>query len=58
MVTYSTDVTLGFERTALTAMEGSSVEVCVAITSGALEREAVVTLMSSDGSADGKKDTH
>ena len=46
-------MTIGFEQTVYTAEEGTQVEVCVLVTSGTLERDAVVTLSSSDDTASG-----
>ena len=46
-------VTIGFEMTVYIATEGvdASVELCAVLTSGTLEREAVVTFSTSDGTA-------
>ena len=47
------DVTIGFERTMFTVVEGGVVEVCAAILSGGLERNAIVSISSSDDTAVG-----
>ncbi len=49
-------MTIGFESTTYTTEEGTTVEVCAVIISGMLEREAVVTLTSRDGSAEGERE--
>ena len=46
-------MTIGFERTMYVTTEGTAVQVCVIIVSGELDREAVVTLSSSDDTAQG-----
>ncbi len=46
-------MTIGFEETTYATEEGTTVEVCAVVVSGMLEREAVVTLTSRDGSAEG-----
>ena len=46
-------MTIGFERTVYPGDEGDVLEVCVAVQSGTLEREAVVTVSSEEGSATG-----
>ena len=49
----SLGVTIGFERTMYNVTEGvdASVELCAVLTSGILEREAVVAFSTSDGTA-------
>ncbi len=49
-------VTMGFDSTAYATEEGTTVEVCAVIISGMLEREAVVTLTSRDGSAESERE--
>ena len=46
-------MTIGFERTTFIVTEGGVVEVCAAVLSGGLERNATVTISSSDGTAVG-----
>ena len=48
-----TGVTIGFEQTVYNVTEGvdASVEICAVLTTGTLEREAVVTFSTSDGTA-------
>ena len=46
-------VTIGFEQTSYTVEEGLVVEVCVLVTSGTLERNAIVTLSSINDEAVG-----
>ncbi len=48
-----TGVTIGFEQTVYSAIEGvdASVELCAVLKAGTLEREAVVTFSTSDGTA-------
>ena len=47
-------VTIGFVETEYTTEEGTTVEVCVNLTSGELEMEVTVTLTSRGASATGK----
>ena len=54
MFLYS-EVTIGFEQTMYTVEEGLVVEVCVLVTDGTLERDAIVTLSSVDDEAVGKR---
>ena len=46
-------VIIGFEQTVYSATEGvdASVEICAVLFAGTLEREAVVTFSTSDGTA-------
>ena len=46
-------MTIGFEQLQYSATEGSdaSVEVCASVLDGVLEREFLVTLFTTDGSA-------
>ena len=46
-------MTIGFEQTVYSATEGvdASVELCAVLLDGTLEREAVVTFFTSDGTA-------
>lgn len=46
-------MTIGFEQTLYLAEEGDVVEVCVLVLSGTLEREVMVTVRSTDGTAMG-----
>ena len=46
-------MTIGFEQTTFNVTEGGVVEVCAAVLSGGLERNAIVTISSSDGTAVG-----
>ena len=46
-------MTIGFEIISYEMKEGTTVEVCAIIVSGELDREAVITLSSSDGTAQG-----
>ena len=48
-----TAVTIGFEQSQYTATERNnvSVEVCASVLDGTLQREAVVTLLTTDGTA-------
>ena len=46
-------MTIGLERTRYDVDEGEIVEVCAVLISGTLQREAVVTLQTMDGSATG-----
>ena len=47
-------VTIGFDPVAYSVNEGLSVEVCASIIVGTLETNAIVTLSSSNGEAEGK----
>ena len=46
-------MTIGFEQPQYSATEGSdaSVEVCALVLDGALEREVIVTFLTTDGTA-------
>ena len=50
---YSLGAMIGFERTMYNVTEGvdANVELCAVLTSGILEREAVVRFSTSDGTA-------
>ena len=51
-----TEVIFGFERTSYSNLEGNDEEVCVVVQSpGALSKEVVVTVTSTDISAEGKR---
>ena len=52
---HSSAVTIGFNAVAYTVTEGGSVSVGVAVQSGTLARDVVVTLQTIDGSATGSK---
>ena len=48
------EVQIGFDRTSYTANEGDdSVEVCVAVTRGSLQRSIQATVNTEDGTATG-----
>ena len=49
----NTGVTIGFEQTLYNVTEGADpfVELCAVLTEGTLERDAIVTFFTSDGSA-------
>ena len=47
-------ITIGFEQTTYTLEEGLMVEVCVLVTNGTLERDAIVILSSVNDEAVGK----
>ena len=47
-------VTIGFDPVTYSVNEGLSVEVCARIISGTLETDAIVTLSSSNGEAEGR----
>ena len=47
-------VTVGFDPVTYSVEEGFAVEVCARIISGTLEIDAIVTLSSSDGEAEGR----
>ena len=47
-------VTIGFDPVTYSVEEGLAVEVCARIISGTLEIDAIVTLSSSDGEAEGR----
>ena len=53
MINLLAGVTIGFEQTVYSATEGvdASVEICAVLFAGTLEREAVVTFFTSDGTA-------
>ena len=52
---YSTGVTIGFENETYPSDEGQgSVEVCVRVIDGGLQRDVEVSLVTQDGSAVGK----
>ena len=50
---YFAEVTIGFERTVYIVTEGvdANVELCAVLIVGELERQAVVTFSTSDGTA-------
>ncbi len=50
-----TGVVIGLERTEYEVSEGSGVTVCARLLSGVLERNAMVTLASMDGTANGRE---
>jgi len=52
---HSSAVTIGFNAIAYTVTEGGSVSVGIAVQSGTLARDVVVTLQTVDGSATGSK---
>lgn len=51
---FSSGVTIGFEQTTYTAIEGIdlAVEMCAVLTMGVLEREAIVMFSTTDGTAE------
>ena len=49
----STAITIGFERTMYIVDEGGQTEVCAILISGTLEKEVLVSVGSSDGTANG-----
>ena len=52
---FLTEVTFGFERTSYSNLEGREEEICVVVQSpGALSKQVVVTVTSTDISAEGK----
>ena len=51
-------VTIGFDPVTYSVEEGLAVEVCAHIISGTLEIDAIVTLSSSDGEAEGRIRLH
>ena len=44
---------IGFEQTEYNVSEGNQVEVCAVLTSGTLEKDVLVFVNSSDGTANG-----
>ena len=50
----SSAVTIGFNATAYTVTEGSSVSVSVSVLSGTLARDVVVTVQTGDDTATGR----
>lgn len=48
-----TAIVIGFERTEYNVAEGGQTEVCAVLTSGTLEKEVLVSVDSSDGTANG-----
>ena len=54
-ILFSTGVTIGFENETYSSDEGQgSVEVCVRVIDGGLQRDVEVSLVTQDGSAVGK----
>ena len=49
----SAAITIGFERTMYIVDEGGQTEVCAILISGILEKEVLVSVGSSDGTANG-----
>ena len=47
-------VTIGFDPVTYSVNEGLSVEVCARVITGTLEIDAIVTLSSSNGEAEGR----
>ena len=44
-------VVFGFEETFFPVIEGASVEICAVVTSGSLERDAIVIFSADSGTA-------
>ena len=53
VIDFSLGVTVGFEQTLYLTQEGFTIEVCVRILDGSVERDVVVEVSSSDGTASG-----
>ena len=49
----SAAITIGFERTEYNVTEGDQAEVCAVLMSGILEKDVLVSVGSTDGTANG-----
>ena len=51
-------ITIGFEQTLYPTEEDTVIKVCARILNGSLEKDVIVKVSSSDGSATGKLNDH
>ena len=54
LIFFSPAITIGFEQILYTVDEGVMVEVCTVVTSGTLERDAIIQLSSANDEAVGE----